>query len=116
MNRRATLLLFICLWSLASPAKAQEVTASLSGIILDASGSCVAGAAVTITNVETNFTRTVTSSTGGEYLFTLLRPGRYRLGVSQPGFKSFEQTGIVLEVNQRAHLEVKLEVGAASDR
>ena len=39
-----------------------------------------------------------------------------RLTVSQPGFRSYEQTGIVLEVNQRAYLEVKLEVGSASDR
>ena len=116
MNRRASLLLVVGLWGLAVPIAAQEVTASLTGIILDASGSSVAGAAVTVTNVETNFTRTTKSSMSGEYLFTLLRPGRYKLTVAQPGFKSYDQTGIVLEINQRAYLEVKLEVGATSER
>ena len=50
------------------------------------------------------------SGTGGEYVFTLLRPGKYRLTVSQAGFESYEQSGIVLEINQRAYLAVNLEV------
>ena len=115
MNRNAALLL-ACLWGLAIPTVAQEVTASLTGIILDPSSASVAGAKVTVTNVETNFTRTVESSAGGEYVFTLLRPGKYSLTVSLPGFKSFEQTGIVLEINQRAYVPVKLEVGQTSER
>ncbi len=115
--KRLTLPLFclsLCTFTVA--VVAQEVTASITGKILDPTGATVTGAAVTVTNVETNFTRTASSGAGGDYLFTLLRPGNYSLTVSQPGFKTYEQTGIVLEINQRANVPVTLQVGNVSER
>jgi hypothetical protein len=95
---------------------AQEVTASLSGVIKDASGAVVASATVTAVQLETNFGRSVHSSGSGDYSIPFLPPGHYKLTVAQTGFKTYERDDIRLEVNQHANIDVALEVGAAADR
>src|SRR6266849_5919529 len=116
MNRYTFAIACLCVPALTRPLAGQEVTASITGKIWEPTGATVTGASVTVTNVETNFNRTVHSGAGGDYLFTLLRPGKYRITVSQAGFKTYEQTGIVLEINQRANIEVTLQVGQISER
>src|SRR5215472_18869914 len=87
----------------------QEVTASLSGVIKDASGAVVASATVTAVQLETNFGRSVHSSGSGDYSIPFLPPGHYKLTVAQTGFKTYERDDIRLEVNQHANIDVALE-------
>ena len=65
---------------LASSAYAAEVTASLLGTVRDASGAVVTGANISLTNTQTNVTKKTESGTDGEYSFTLIPVGQYRLG------------------------------------
>src|ERR1700729_1233662 len=103
----ALTLLFI---SFAS-ALAQQVTATLSGIVTDASGGVVPKAHVVATNTGTNASLAVDSNETGEYRINLLPVGTYTVKVSAPGFKTFVQDGVVLELGQSADINAKLDVG-----
>lgn len=115
--RPLVFVLTACLFSLlfGVPGLAQQTTATVTGQVRDSSGSVVPGAQVVITNTETAINNTVTSGASGDFVISLLRPGRYSLSVTAPGFKTFQQSGITLEVNQTARLDVALSVGDVSE-
>lgn len=96
---------------LAGAARSAEVTATLSGVVRDASGAVVSHAAVTLTNTATNVSRKGSTADDGAYLFSLIPIGTYRLTVEQQGFRKSVRDGIVLNVNQNAKLDVNLQVG-----
>lgn len=106
--------LFFGLLPSVQPAAAQQATAQITGTIRDASHAVVVGAKVTLKNSDTNVERTVLSDKDGNYLFTLVPIGTYSLAVEQAGFTKYVQTGITLEINQNAHLDVNLKIGATS--
>jgi hypothetical protein len=99
----------------AAPLAAQVTTAGIFGTVLDRSGAVIPDAAVTVTNTETNFTRTAKSEANGDYSFKALPLGPYKVEVSQQGFRTFQQSGIVLDVSTNARVEVILDIGAISD-
>jgi hypothetical protein len=70
---------------------------------------------VTLTNDATAVSRTVTTDDGGNYVFTALQPGRYTLRAEAAGFRKIERGNIELQVNQRAHVDLELQVGEVSD-
>jgi len=93
---------------------AQEVRASLTGQVTDSTGAPVPGAPVVVTNLATNVTVTAQSNEAGNYLTPFLAPGSYRLSIEQAGFKRFLRENIVLQAQDRARVDVKLEVGDLS--
>ncbi|HET7206881.1 MAG TPA: carboxypeptidase regulatory-like domain-containing protein, partial [Terriglobales bacterium] len=111
----AASLLVLAVSFLPGPARAAEVTATLAGTIRDASGAIVPGAQVTLTNTQTNISKTVTSGTDGTYSFALVPVGTYKLTVEQTGFRTYVQSGIVLQVNQAAKQDVALQVGGKNE-
>jgi hypothetical protein len=96
--------------------EAQFTTASLAGTVLDQSGGAVPDAKLTIRNADTGFSLSVVSNPSGAYLFARLPIGNYKLTVERPGFTTYVQTGIQLEVNQAAAQAVTLSVGAVSQQ
>jgi hypothetical protein len=91
------------------------VTASISGTVTDASGATVVGAAVTATNVATGVATTQNTNGQGYYSFQELPLGTYTLEVKQTGFKAYKETDVVLDVNSALTVDVKLQVGQASE-
>ena len=86
-------------------------TAQLSGTVRDESGGVLPGVSVTVTQTNTGLVRTtVTDATGG-YLLTNLPTGPYRLEVALQGFKTYVQTGIVLQVGGTPTVNAVLSVG-----
>lgn len=112
------ILLLMALLSVASGpwASAQQVAASISGRIEDASGALIPGATVTVTSLETGVARTVPADEGGNYRVLQLPVGRYEVKVEKEGFKAAVQTGINLVVGQAAEVNVRLEVGTAGQQ
>ena len=106
----AALLALVC----TQQAAAQQATAQITGTIRDTSHAIVVGAKVTLTNTDTNVSRSVTSNKDGEYLFTLVPIGTYTLSVEQSGFTKYVRTGITLVINQNAKQDVELKIGASS--
>src|ERR1041385_9455047 len=87
---------------LASPIHSQGTTGTIYGSVVDSSGAVVAGAKITATNIATNVTRATSSGTDGNFTLPFMPVGTYRVDVDAPGFKKFEQTGLVLDVNRNA--------------
>jgi hypothetical protein len=94
---------------------AQSGTTSLRGTVSDPSGATVSAAKVTLTNAERGFTRSVTTGNTGGYEFLQLQPGTYQLMVETPGFRQAEQKHVQLLVDTPATINVKLEVGTATE-
>ena len=91
---------------------AQLSTAQLSGRVTDESGAVLPGATVTVTQTDTGFTRTDVTDGNGSYVLSNLPPGPYRLEVSLQGFRTYVQTGIVLQVAASPVINAALAVGA----
>jgi hypothetical protein len=105
-------LLFWCVFLCAGILLSQEFRATISGHVLDPSGAGVPGAAVSVSNVDTNIKTDATTGADGTYTVPYLRPGNYTLTVDASGFKKYVQSGIILEVAQKAGIDIALEVGA----
>jgi len=97
----------LVLSSLILPAKAQ-VSASISGIVTDASGAAVAAAELTVKSSETGWTRTTKTDTSGRYLVLSLPVGNHEMKVKAFGFKEMVRTGIQLAVGQEARVDFQL--------
>ncbi len=108
------LTLLLCL-SLGGAAYSQTATGTILGTVLDSSGSAVAGAKVTVTNTGTSSRVELTTNDQGGYTAPLLPLGGYSVTVSASGFKTFEQRGIQLQVQQQARVDVTLQVGALTE-
>jgi hypothetical protein len=94
----------------STPASAQVTTGTIIGTVSDANG-VVPGANVTIRDVNKGTTSTYVTDAAGIYTAPFLVPGTYAVEVNIQGFKKSILEGIVLQVNQRARVDVTLEVG-----
>jgi Carboxypeptidase regulatory-like domain len=94
---------------------AQFETATLTGAISDPQGALIPKASVKLTNEATNAEVSALTDEDGRYTFNALRPGSYRLVASAPGFKQFVSSGLVLQVNQSARMDIQLSVGQLSE-
>src|SRR6202000_2708489 len=77
-----------------------QITASISGTVLDSSGQSVAQARVTIFNAERAITREFTTDASGFFSFTFLPPATYVVEVEAQGFKHYKQEGVSLAAGQ----------------
>ena len=86
-------------------------TAQLNGRVTDESNAVLPGVSVTATQAETGFTRTVVTDETGAWVMPNVPIGPYRLEVSLPGFRTYVQTGIVLQVNANPVINASLALG-----
>ncbi len=106
-------LLALVLTILAGPNKAsgQAFTATMQGTVRDVSEGLVAGASVLLINEKTGVRAEIRSSERGSYFIGFVQPGAYRLEVSAKGFQTFLRTGLDLQVQQQATVDVVLKPG-----
>ncbi len=101
---------------MAGSGMAQRTTATLYGIVEDASSGAVANAIVRLTSDATAATFESKSNERGEFTLSFLPPGRYLLESNVPGFKSFRRTGIRLEAGQQIRFPIGLEIGTNAEQ
>jgi hypothetical protein len=111
--RPKSLALFMICAGFAMPAAAQN--AALVVTVRDSSQAVIPQAAITLVNLETGVTLNSRTGESGNYEFPALQPGNYSMKVECAGFKTFVQSPINLVVDQRARVDVALEVGAATE-
>src|SRR5262245_50598182 len=92
-----------------------QSTAQVSGAVKDQTGAVLPGAEVTLTQTDTGLKRTALTDETGSYVMPNLPIGPYRLEASLPGFRTYAQTGIVLQVTSNPVINVVLEVGQITD-
>src|SRR5438552_10535087 len=93
-----------------------QATAQISGAVQDTSGAVLPGVEITATQTDTGVGRTTVTNETGYYTLPNLPLGPYKLEASLPGFRSFLQTGIVLQVNSSPTINVTLQVGQVSEQ
>ena len=98
----------------ALPIYAQSNKADLVGTITDSNGAAVKDATVTITKVDTNASRTVTTGDAGEYQAPSLDIGIYKVTVTKQGFQTVTQENVTLQTNDRLRIDLTLAPGTVS--
>src|SRR6266853_6247957 len=105
------------LFCMPSAIRAQAVAvAQISGIVFDPSGKSIPGAQVTMTETDKQTVHTVATDGLGSYTLPNLPVGPYRLEVTNPGFKNYVQSGLVLQVGNNIQVNVSMQVGAVSEK
>src|SRR6266545_675352 len=99
----------VCILPL-SLALGQSVTATLSGAVVDEKDAVIAGAKVTIVNVNTGTRRNATTNDEGYFTIPLLPPSAYTVTVEREGFAAVEIKNVVLNVNDQRDLKIQLKV------
>src|SRR3712207_5905562 len=102
--------LFAVCFCIAVPLRvqAQVSTGTIVGIIEDASGAVVPGAAVVITQAATGEARTTRSNASGEFSVPFLPPGGYSVSAGAGGFKTKSLSDITLRIDQTLNLRITL--------
>jgi hypothetical protein len=98
-----------------APGEAQVTTGTIVGSVKDEQGAAVPGATVTITEVNKGTVGTYATDAEGSFQVPFLIPGTYDVAVELAGFRKHTHRGVVLQVNQRARVDVILAVGGLTD-
>ncbi len=100
--------------ALVTPGSAQVTTGTIVGTVSDSSG-VVPGASVTIRDVNKGTSTVVVTDETGGFTAPFLSPGTYAVEANVQGFKKWVRDGVILQVNQRARVDVALEVGGIEE-
>lgn len=106
-------LFLVAFFAFLSPALAQEIAASLNGVVSDTTGAAIVGASVEIRNAAVlGFRRSATTDKDGTYTVTNLPPATYTVIVSSPGFRSLTTESVTLFVAEKRSVNAHLEAGS----
>ena len=100
---------------LASASVWAQATAQISGAVKDSSGGVLPGVDVTATQTDTGLKRNAATEVDGSYTILNLPPGPYRIEATLQGFRTFQQTGIVLQVGASPTLNITMSIGAVAE-
>ena len=116
MSKMVRLLFCVSLFAMvASAAWAQGIFATLTGVITDPSQSVVAGAKVTLRNIESGTTRETASNGDGYFTFASVPVGTYSVTVEAPGFKTHKEDAIRLGGGDQRNVNIPLAVGGSTE-
>jgi len=110
----AVLLLAVLCLASGIPGLAQSGRGTLTGLVTDATGAIIPGAALTLKEINTGSLYNTVSSGQGLYTFPELQPGLYTLSVTYPKFESYTQSGITVSVGSSSTVNAILSVGGAT--
>ena len=105
----------VCVAAFGAMGWAQGSFGGLTGHISDSGGALLPQVQVTVTNIDTGTTSSVTSSDDGTYLAPALTPGKYRVSVSKSGFKTTAREGVTVSTATITELDFSLSIGAVSE-
>lgn len=89
-----------------------QQTSNLVGLVQDPSGAAIAGATVTLTEIQTNAKRITTTNSVGEYNASSVPPGSYRIEVEKAGFQKLTREGVILTTASTLNVDLTLQLGS----
>jgi len=101
--------------SVATPLWAQKDAGAIVGMVRDQSGAVVAGAKVTVTDVDHGTLLTISTNDAGEYVASPLHIGHYTVTVEKQGFKKAVAGPVQVNIQDRVGVDLKLETGIATE-
>src|SRR6266568_3355851 len=110
-----SLLLILVIAPVAS-SQTQITTGTIQGTVTDANGAIVPGANVEIKNLDTNFSKTLTTDDGGRFVSLALPPGNYSVTISKQGFATTVVEKVELTVGQALNLPISMKVSGVEER
>lgn len=90
-------------------------TGGITGIVTDTSGAVMAGARITVKNLDTGVSVEALSNDSGNYVVQNLIPGNYELAAQIQGFKKFVATSLRVQVAQVLRLDPSMAVGDVNE-
>ena len=115
-NLKGVGLLLVSVMFFAGTALAQVTTGTILGTVSDSTGAVIPGATVTVRNVETGITRTLSTDATGRFRAPQLGLGNYEITAGAAGFQSLVRSGITLTVGREAVVNFTLQVGSVAER
>jgi Carboxypeptidase regulatory-like domain/TonB dependent receptor len=115
MRRLQFCLVVFAVLALACSAFAQVQNGQFTGTVIDPTGAAIANAKVTVTNLGTNLSASVTTNSSGGYVVKELPVGAYKLVAEAPGFKTVSNTNVTLNAGTIAHVDFKMTMGQARE-
>ena len=112
-SRITGILLAVVLFSIQLAA--QVTTSTIAGVVTDQSGAVVNNARVVATSLGTGQQREALTNSQGEYVFSQLPPGHYKVNVTAPGFQSAVVENLTLNIAERATLDISLKLGQVNE-
>jgi hypothetical protein len=104
------------LWITGVSSPAQNVTGSLTGFVNDSSGNSVEGARVILASPAGKYESETLTDARGAFVFNALSVGSYNLSIAKPGFRQFEESGVVLTAGERRSVGVlTLQLGVITE-
>jgi hypothetical protein len=96
-------------------ARAQQDQGGITGFVKDTTGAAVAGADVTVTNLDTGLVLHAKSSGSGSYSVAPIKIGNYTVSAQASGFSTTTRSGVRVDIQERAEVNLALKVGAVSE-
>jgi hypothetical protein len=90
------------------------ITGVISGTVTDPTGAVIPGATIVALEVQTGVKHTVVSDSRGFYSFPVLDIGTYTVSASNPGFQSYQASGIKVDANSSVRTDIVLKVGTVT--
>ncbi|HUB81598.1 MAG TPA: carboxypeptidase-like regulatory domain-containing protein [Bryobacteraceae bacterium] len=115
MSRNTLVRAFLLTTFLAGVAFGQRDLGTVAGTVNDPSGGAVPNAKVTITQVSTNSSYTVTTNAAGEFVRPALQPGNYTVTAEAKGFRRIQQDNVVVTAGDRIGVNLILPVGDVNE-
>jgi hypothetical protein len=115
MRRACSILLLLACLGLFPAAWGQDITAALTGTVVDPSGASLVGATVTATDKERETTYAVQTNSTGVFQIPRLPVSTYELTVGAVGFQTAVYRSITLVLNQTARIDFQLKIGQSSE-
>ncbi len=111
---RVAIAILAALLSIPGSVRAQQTTADIVGTVQDSTGAVISGATVTLTNSQTSEVLTAQSTSSGDYVFNLLKPGRYAITIQQNGYTTLKIPAFSVSAGDRAREDAHLTVGSTT--
>ena len=115
-NRRCAVFSVLVFVLFAVALASAGITGSISGVVTDKSGAVISGASVTATDILTGVQTTQKTDAKGFYNLPTLAVGTYNLEIKQVGFKTYLQTGLVIDANSALRVDASLAIGSINEK